>query len=368
MLQLAYRYFFMLLILVACGPNEPIGIGGLSNGNIDNNNNNNNNNNNQVTAITLSLSDSSIDLGETVTFQVITNLNSDVTTESSITSSDGSSISNAVFTPNVSGTFDFTATYNGLTSNVVQLTVQEPEPDVQFQKNVLIEDYTGTWCGYCPRVSYGIELVKEETDKAVIVAIHRYQGADPYNLQEGSALESMINLSGYPTAMLNRTIDWNYPEPNNVFQVVNLATGGEDLGIAMSPTLNGSDVDIDVKVKFSNSYANTPVKLVVYLLEDGLVYPQSNYTSYYGGVDPINDFVHDHVARAVFTNILGDEIPSDQAIPGATYSKTISTSLPSSVSDPEKLSLAAVVVSGNSNIAINSRAAYFGEEQEFQEN
>jgi len=55
----------------------------------------------------------------------------------------------------------------------------------KFQKRVLIEDFTGTWCGYCPRVSYGIDRVMEQTTKAVPVAIHQQSsGSDPYHFQE----------------------------------------------------------------------------------------------------------------------------------------------------------------------------------------
>ena len=53
----------------------------------------------------------------------------------------------------------------------------------KFQKNVLIEDYTGTWCQYCPRVAYGIQLVEAANIKAFPVAIHRGGGSayDPFN-------------------------------------------------------------------------------------------------------------------------------------------------------------------------------------------
>ena len=50
----------------------------------------------------------------------------------------------------------------------------EPPYSGYFKKRVLIEDYTGTWCGNCTRVSHAIEEVKLLTDKAVTVAIDYY--------------------------------------------------------------------------------------------------------------------------------------------------------------------------------------------------
>jgi len=80
----------------------------------------------------------------------------------------------------------------------------------KFTKNVLIEDYTGTWCQFCPRVIYGIQKVEAENLKAFPVAIHRgSNGSDPYHFAAATDLENSIGLTGYPTAMLNRKTNWN---------------------------------------------------------------------------------------------------------------------------------------------------------------
>ena len=43
---------------------------------------------------------------------------------------------------------------------------------VNFNKRVLVEDYTGAWCGYCPRLAYRLEEAESLNDKVVPVAIH----------------------------------------------------------------------------------------------------------------------------------------------------------------------------------------------------
>lgn len=232
----------------------------------------------------------------------------------------------------------------------------------KFTKNVLIEDFTGTWCGYCPRVAYGIEKVLEQNITAVPVAIHRQN--DPYNFAEGSTLESQINLTGYPTAMINRTLEWAYPEPSNIIQVKNQTGPNADLGIAMNSIVANGTINLDVKVKFDANM--TGLKLVVYALENNLIYNQTNYTSYYGGVSTIQNFEHDNVLRASLTNILGDAITSNTN-DGDIYTRNFTVNVPSNVANASNLSFVAFVI-GTDNKAINVRAALPNVNQTFQEN
>jgi len=327
-----------------------------------------NNGNNEITSITLSLKfDTDIYVGGLILFDVKGNNNQDVTSSTTITLN-GNDIGGNVYTAQNAGVLNFVASYGSLTSNL-QVTVLEPP--IKFAQNVLIEDYTGTWCGYCPRVSYGIEQVKLATDRAVTVAIHRGNADpngnnhDPYNFSAGD-LEDMINLSGYPTAMLNRTTEWAYPEPSNVSQVVSLTASDADVGLAISPTLDGNTMNIDVDVKFG--LLSTPnAKLVVYVLEDDLFYDQENYTSYYGGSSVLTNFEHDYVLRDVLTNLLGDTIPENEVTEGNVYSRNFSVPVPSNVSNTSKMTIVAFVVNGNTNAAYNVRSAFFGDSQTIEE-
>ncbi|MDA9002655.1 Omp28-related outer membrane protein [Flavobacteriaceae bacterium] len=326
------------------------------------------NNSNELISITLSSNLSSYYINEVATFTVVGNDGIDYTDQASITMGDGSVLTDNTYTTTTEGSFTFTANYDSFVSNQVQIDVLAPP--ASFQKNVLIEDYTGTWCGYCPRVSYGIELVKAETDKAVVVAIHRQ---DEYNFN-AQALESLIGLTGYPTAMLNRTISWGYPEPNNIGQVINLTNGAADLGLSINPTTDGNTMDIAIEVKFGIDYSLAELALVVYVLEDDLFSNQENYTSYYGGAAVLTNFEHDHVLRASLTDLLGDPIPQSSTTADNIFTQTITTNVPSNVSNSDNLSVVAFVVNasgngtpGSSSQAINVRSAHFGDTQTLQE-
>ncbi|MGK4569344.1 hypothetical protein [Flavobacterium sp. 3HN19-14] len=65
---------------------------------------------------------------------------------------------------------------------IIDETPDAPAVSGQFQKRVLIEDYTGTWCGNCTRVAYGIDQAKAISDRVVSVAIH--SGDDPYDFEQ----------------------------------------------------------------------------------------------------------------------------------------------------------------------------------------
>jgi len=66
--------------------------------------------------------------------------------------------------------------------------------------------------------------------------------------------------------------------------------------VAMNSTVSGGTINLDVNVKFAQDYTN--LKLVVYAVEDNLIYNQTNYTSFYGGGSYISNFEHDNVLRA----------------------------------------------------------------------
>jgi len=233
----------------------------------------------------------------------------------------------------------------------------------KFTKNVLIEDYTGTWCQYCPRVIFGIQKVETENLKAFPVAIHRgSNGSDPYHFAAATDLENYIGLTGYPTAMLNRKQIWN--NETSTTEVKKQIKANSDLGLALNSTVSGGNINLDVNIKFDATLTN--LKLVVYVLEDGLIYNQTNSTSYFGGVNPIVNMEHNHVLRACLTNLVnGDALTGTND--GATITKNFSVPVPSNVTDASKISFVAFVIDSTGK-AVNVRGVKPNINQTFEEN
>jgi len=279
-----------------------------------------------IQSITITSSTTDAYIGDNIQFTVKGNNNADVSTSAVIYVNTAPLVTNS-FAPTAPGTLSVYAVYQvsstvSLTSPTIQIPVTQ---GINFNKRVLIEDYTGTWCQYCPRVSYAISQVRLQTSDAVVVAIHR--GNDPYNFAAASALETMIALQGYPTGMLNRKTEWTYPENNNVAQPVNLTSGTNPrIGLAMTNSVTNNTANVQVNVKFGKNFSG--LKLVVYALEDNLIYNQINATSFYGGVNPIVGFNHKDVLRAFLTtSILGDDITGATTTNGV-YSKSFTYTIP----------------------------------------
>lgn len=313
------------------------------------------------TSITTTSNSYDLDIDELATFTTKSNTNTTIISNITYYVNDVA-ITGNTYTFTSSGTYNVYSKYvkgsTTLTSATIEIAVYDK---INFNKRVLIEDFTGTWCGYCPRVAYAIEQVNNQTTDATVVAIHR--GSDPYNFTGASSLESQIGLTGYPTAMLNRTTDWSYPEPSYVSQAVNLTTGTNPyVGLALVTSTSGNTSTVEVKAKFGKNFSD--LKLVVYALEDNLIYNQTNYTAYYGGTSTIANFEHNHVLRAVLSSdILGETVTGSTNL-NDEFSKTFTYSIPSNVNASNVHFVAFIVDS--SKKALNSRAAGANENQSFE--
>jgi len=312
-----------------------------------------------VGSIQLTTSETALDIGEVVGLTIIADGQEDVTNKAEIYVN-GTKISGSTFTAVSVGDFKITATYEGVTSNEVNITVELAGP--RFQKNVIIEDYTGTWCGWCPRVSYAIEQVEAATNFAIPIAAHK---GDAMENVFGNNLMSSFSVTGYPTAYIDRDETWASPEPNNVNQVTGLSSVDSKIGIAMESVLNGATMELNVKVKFGKSFTKN-VKLAILVLEDGVVEDQGNYTTYYGGGSVLSNFVHDHVLRYALTDVLGDDIPASETVKNNEYSKSFNVSVPVAIDDTSKMSFVAIVTDGVSKRAINARVVHVNSTNDFE--
>ncbi len=302
-------------------------------------------------------------IGEEVSFQVNTNNGEDVSDEVMFFINDELSES-LTFSSDKPGIFQIKAEYLNLEASY-ELEFHDGTDQV-FKKRVLVEDYTGTWCGWCPRLSHAMTLAAEASEDLVFTVIHRAPTgtADPFNFTEAGPLEELINTPGYPKGFINRINRWSFPEPDNVDQVIQFTQGERPkLDFAVNSSINDSRLEIDVNVLFTDDYSD--IKLVVYLQENGLVYPQTNYTSHYDGQNPIPDYVHDYTLRACLTDILGDDIPAEEARQGTIFNRDFNFELPEEIEDFNQLDLVVFVVN-NEDEVINVRKAKVGEEQEFE--
>lgn len=302
-----------------------------------------------LSSITINANRISVNSGENVTFTTLSNIGTNVTNQAVFYINDMPITSNS-YTFNTEGIFSVKSMYENITSNTIQITVQnQAVTPVQFVNRVLVEEYSGTWCGNCPRILYGTQLLKQQTDKEVAVQIHLF-GNDPFITTQGNVLATSQNVSGVPTGRINRTISWNGPQYQNVAQVLNEIKPNSSVGLAINTTLASGHLNVNITLGFANASSQT--RLVVYVVENNLFHTQANYSSnLYGGLSHIPNFEYDGVLRSVVTT--GEAITS---VVGQIQ-KNYTIPLPSNISNVANTKIVAFLVDANSNTVLNVRQA-----------
>lgn len=309
-----------------------------------------------INSIEILISSDEIIVGQQVLFSVFDNTGKNRTSEAKYYVNDIET-SGSSYTFNDVGTFEVYAKFQNLKSNVAEVVVNEIP--IEYKQYVLIEDYTGTWCGYCTRVSFAIEEVKKQTNDAIVIAIHQ---GDPMQFPLESTLRSHFGVTGFPTAFIDRKSRWTPPEPNSIDQVLGKLSNKAYAALAMESSLDGDMLTINVKLKMGYNYK--ALKLGLYIVEDKLVYDQRNWTSYYQG-DPIIDFEHNDVLRKNITGLLGDQIPSEKVGFDKEYEKQFQYVIPSEF-DKDNIRMIAFVTEATKKETINVRSSKIGENQFFE--
>lgn len=102
-------------------------------------------------------------------------------------------------------------------SEIVVSTKFSPSSKL-FERRMVLEEYTGVGCQFCPRGYYGIETFTAElkekglADKFIPIAVHNY-GNDPMSC---SAYNAWVNrfISGAPQGSINRMESFSEFDPN----------------------------------------------------------------------------------------------------------------------------------------------------------
>lgn len=297
-----------------------------------------------VTSITLSLNKESYNVGEACFYVVRDNFNS-VITDQVIVTVNGTQSSVNPYLFQSPGTYDFIATYDGLTSNIVSVEVQLPSDysdtstfdstgsPSTFTKKALLEDFTGTWCPQCPGAASAVENAVNSSENIYGVAYH---DGDPMQISETSFWSSYYHVTGFPTVYVNGPdTRWNYP---NMTQINNELSEQATLGLAIEADIIGGKLDLEVKVGF-NSTPSEEVRLMIYLVEGSA----TSSSAQAGSSQGVN-YVHNDILREVYTDQLGDVIPSSYTQSGGIYTRTITgLDLPGNTDDLGDLKIIAYI-------------------------
>ena len=209
-----------------------------------------------------------------------------------------------------------------------------------FTKKVLIEEFTGAWCGYCPDGAHIVEsIINVNNGKVVGVSLH---DGDAMEVAHTNILETTYQNTGYPSGMVDRfSVNGSTCLNRGYWESVANAQLSETAvcGLAIISEVNGQNATVEVHAGFNSTF-NGDYRLSVYLIEDGVTgtgygYDQRNYynteaeSPFYDLGDPIVGYEHNHTLRAVLSESLGDAISPSSLVSGGEHIETYTVDLSS---------------------------------------
>ncbi|MFM2386714.1 MAG: hypothetical protein RL660_1471 [Bacteroidota bacterium] len=216
-----------------------------------------------------------------------------------------------------------------ITTAVAQTTVRK----------VVLEDFTGTWCGWCPEGTVVLEGLKTQYPTTFYpVASHN---GDALEVPAGAAIDNGIGVTGYPNGAIDR---YKYTGNSKISmsrgQWASKTSTRFNMAAIASVSLtdlatDGTNFTGKINAKFSTAPNGTmPINVQLYILEDSIPATgnllQSNYSSsVQGGADPLTNWFHNETLRkAAGPNWGWTGVIPNAAVVGTNYTKDFSFTVP----------------------------------------
>jgi len=224
------------------------------------------------------------------------------------------------------------------------------------EKKVLIEYFSGEWCGWCPDGAIAIKQVKDAFgDKVMASTIHQ---GDFMQNADGTSLISAFAISGYPSGMVDRKSGggseiMNRGQFYGAVSAQLTATPQLPIGIDIEQTYNCNTRQVTVKAT-ANFYApfSESMRIMFFVQEDEVTgVAQRNFLNntvghpYYQLGDPIPGYKHKDVFRGAPGTIFGQPIVGTIK-DGSKFSQTFTYTVPSGGDLSKTYLIAAVVKNG----------------------
>ena len=209
-------------------------------------------------------------------------------------------------------------------------------------KNVVLEEYTGINCGFCPdghRIAN--EIAAAHPGRVFVINVHAGSyAANTYTTQFGNALANQTNLDGYPSGTVNRHVfsggitamgrgSWSSASNTILNQTspVNIAARG---------TLDWTtrELNITVQLYYTANEANSTNKLNVAIIQDNVIGSQSG-ASYNPSQQVGSQYRHMHMLRHLLTGQWGEDITTTTQ--GSFVEKTYTYTIPASLGSPNAI-------------------------------
>ena len=178
-----------------------------------------------------------------------------------------------------------------------ELTMKVYEHDIGRQK-VLLQVYTGTWCGYCPGFDEIVEQKMKERNDLVLLSVHV---DDKFSCQVGDSYSSLLYTNGVPDVDLNRCIwqtPYNFRETVVNYYLDDAKAQPSFANVNISGLYNEKDRMVDISICGACNEDFDAVEgwtnLTVLLVEDNVIANQ--YGSGGGAAYPHNGVIRTNVS------------------------------------------------------------------------
>ena len=228
-------------------------------------------------------------------------------------------------------------------------------------RNVVLEEYTGVNCQYCPdghrRAN---ELKAAYPDRVSVINIHQGSFANnTYTTQFGNALADQTGLEGYPSGTVNRHVFSGSSTALNrgewAARAQQIMAMSSPVNIAAEGTLDWATrtVTIRVQLYYTASQNVTSNALNVAILQDNVLGSQTGMA---GNPDQVvgNQYNHMHMLRHLITGQWGETI--EDIAQGTLVEKNYTYEIPAQLGSPainaalENLTFVAFVCEGHQEI------------------
>jgi len=208
-------------------------------------------------------------------------------------------------------------------------------------KNVVLEEFTGIHCGFCPDGHAIAQAIYDaHPDDVILINIHQGSyavpsGSEPdYRTPWGNAIAGQSGLVGYPAGTVNRHLFSNWSQGSGTAMSRNYWTSAANQVMAEPSYLNVGveaiivtstrQLVVQVEVYYTGDSPESSNFLNVAILQNHVYGPQTN-----GGAG--NNYDHKHMLRHLLTGQWGVEI--SQTTEGSLFSKTFAYEIPEDYND-----------------------------------
>jgi hypothetical protein len=225
-----------------------------------------------------------------------------------------------------------------LSAGVWAQTIVSTQPQ---NRNVIIEEFTGVNCQYCPD---GHRIVNEiiEANPGRVAGINIHQGYyaqnSPYTTVYGDALAEQTGLQGYPAGTVNRHVF----SGNSTALGRNSFAQASDVIMDMESPVNvavvgrideaNRQVTLHIEVYYTGNSTVTTNYLNIAVLQNNVMGQQTGGSTWYPEMVENGQYRHMHMLRELLTGQWGQAIPATQ---GTFIDTTIVYNVPQSIGQVE---------------------------------